>query len=58
MKLKQFVAELELYLNMFKTVERCYLTTYYYDTKRVTWFTKIQFNRHRIADDWEIEKKN
>jgi hypothetical protein len=55
MKLKQFIAKLEFSFNMFKPVERCYLTMYYYDTKRVTWFTKTQFSRDSIGDDWEIE---
>jgi hypothetical protein len=56
MTLKQFISRLEFYFNMFKTTERCYLTTYYYDTERVTWFTKTEFSRDSICDDWEIKE--
>ena len=58
MTFKQFIARLEFSFNMWKATERCYMTTYYYDTERTTWFSKVVFKRNTIHDNWEsIEKQ-
>jgi len=55
-KLKHFIGAIELYLNMYKPTERIYMTTYYYDTERITWFTKTVFYRKSITYDWAIRE--